>query len=75
MARGHTETITLRFSLTACWRPTKPFLITHYPQPSRRGTKQEHTAVSAGLNGSGRKAALNPAFKWVNTTLGNLTKL
>ena len=22
--------------------------------------------------GSGRKAALNPAFKWVNTTLGNI---
>src|SRR6202035_2194715 len=29
--------------------PAKIFLITHYPQPSRRGTKQEHTAVSAGL--------------------------
>ncbi len=29
---------------------TISFLITHYPQPSRRGTKQEHTADSAGLN-------------------------
>ncbi len=26
------------------------FLITHYPQPSRSGTKQEQAAVSAGLN-------------------------
>ena len=24
------------------------------------------------VTGSGRKAALNPAFKWVNTTLGNI---
>src|SRR4051812_27831217 len=24
------------------------------------------------ISGSGRKAALNPAFKWVNTTLGNI---
>src|ERR1700738_3455580 len=24
------------------------------------------------ITGSGRKAALNPAFKWVNTTLGNI---
>jgi hypothetical protein len=28
----------------------KGYLITHYPQPSRYGTKQEHTVVSAGLN-------------------------
>src|SRR6266851_5107623 len=28
----------------------KGFLITHYPQPSRYGTKQEHAVVSAGLN-------------------------
>src|SRR5207237_9253706 len=26
----------------------KDFLITHYPQPSMHGTKQKHTAVSAG---------------------------
>ena len=24
------------------------------------------------ITGSGRRAALNPAFKWVNTTLGNI---
>ena len=24
------------------------------------------------ITGAGRKAALNPAFKWVNTTLGNI---
>ena len=24
------------------------------------------------ITGSGRKAALNPVFKWVNTTLGNI---
>ena len=24
------------------------------------------------ITGPGRKAALNPAFKWVNTTLGNI---
>src|SRR5215475_11500859 len=24
------------------------------------------------ITGSGRKATLNPAFKWVNTTLGNI---
>ena len=33
---------------------SKNYLITHYPQPSRRGTKQEHTAVSAGLNDGAR---------------------
>jgi len=32
--------------------PYKPkeYLITHYPQPSRYGTKQEYRAVSGGLN-------------------------
>src|SRR5215472_11162286 len=28
--------------------------------------------ILADITGSGRKAALNPAFKWVNTTLGNI---
>src|SRR5438128_11733887 len=31
-------------------REAIPYLIRHYPQPSRHGTKQEHAAVSAGLN-------------------------
>src|SRR5260370_30002083 len=38
---------------------TKPFLITNYPQPSRRGTKQEHTAVSAGLNDGAQQGAIS----------------
>src|SRR6201993_2793330 len=37
----------------------KSFLITHYPQPSRRGTKQEHTAVSAGLNDGAQQGAIS----------------
>ena len=37
----------------------KFFLITHYPQPSRRGTKQEHTAVSAGLNDGAQQGAIS----------------
>src|ERR1700739_879401 len=35
------------------------YLITHYPQPSRRGTKQEHTAVSAGLNDGAQQGAVS----------------
>ena len=35
------------------------FLITHYPQPSRYGTKQEHTAVSAGLNDGAQQGAVS----------------
>ena len=35
------------------------FLITHYPQPSRLGTKQEHTAVSAGLNDGAQHGAIS----------------
>src|SRR5262249_35425571 len=35
------------------------FLITHYPQPSRYGTKQEHTAVSAGLNDGAQQGAIS----------------
>src|SRR5256886_14139670 len=35
------------------------FLITHYPQPSRRGTKQEHAAVSAGLNDGAQQGAIS----------------
>ncbi len=35
------------------------FLITHYPQPSRSGTKQEHTAVSAGLNDGAQQGAIS----------------
>src|ERR1700738_4736205 len=31
------------------WGRPKEYLITHYPQPSRHGTKQEHVAVPAGL--------------------------
>src|SRR5260370_21098387 len=27
------------------------------------------------VTGSGRKAALNPAFRWVNTTLGNIKRV
>src|ERR1700719_2449923 len=34
-------------------------LITHYPQPSRRGTKQEHAAVSAGLNDGAQQGAIS----------------
>ena len=34
-------------------------LITHYPQPSRYGTKQEHTAVSAGLNDGAQQGAIS----------------
>src|SRR5689334_23159062 len=39
--------------------PPNFFLITHYPQPSRRGTKQEHTAVSAGLNDGAQQGAIS----------------
>src|SRR6201994_1215805 len=35
------------------------FLITHYPQPSSHGTKQEHTAVSAGLNDGAQQGAIS----------------
>ncbi len=35
------------------------FLITHYPQPSGHGTKQEHTAVSAGLNDGAQQGAIS----------------
>src|SRR3984893_17464069 len=38
---------------------TKAFLITHYPQPSRHGTKQEHVAVSAGLNDGAQQGAIS----------------
>ncbi len=38
---------------------TKQILITHYPQPSRSGTKQEHTAVSAGLNDGAQQGAIS----------------
>ena len=37
----------------------KIFLITHYPQPSRCGTKPEHTAVSAGLNDGAQQGAIS----------------
>jgi hypothetical protein len=37
--------------LTVALVSAKSFLIRHYPQPSRHGTKLEHTAVSAGLSG------------------------
>src|ERR1700730_9212620 len=35
------------------------FLITHYPQLSRHGTKQEHVAVSAGLNDGAQQGAIS----------------
>src|SRR6267378_1782310 len=38
---------------------TNDNLITHYPQPSRHGTKQEHTAVSAGLNDGAQQGAIS----------------
>src|SRR6201998_1037350 len=44
---------------TAMHERSNPFLITHYPQPSRRGTKQEHTAVSAGLNVGAQQGAIS----------------
>jgi hypothetical protein len=37
----------------------KGFLITHYPQPSRHGTKQERAAVSAGLNDGAQQGAIS----------------
>src|SRR6516225_11988240 len=37
----------------------KPFLIMHYPQPSSYGTKQEHTAVSAGLNDGAQQGSIS----------------
>src|SRR5205807_5470666 len=40
-------------------RRPRLFLITHYPQPSRRGTKQKHTAVSAGLNDGAQQGAIS----------------
>src|SRR5690242_15893214 len=36
-----------------------PYLITHYPQLSRRGTKQEHTVVSAGLSDGAQQGAIS----------------
>src|ERR1700741_5168321 len=44
---------------TAMHERSNPFLITHYPQPSRRGTKQEHTTVSAGLNDGAQQGAIS----------------
>src|SRR5258708_7277824 len=38
---------------------TKFILITHYPQPPRCGTKQEHAAVSAGLNDGAQQGAIS----------------
>src|ERR1700732_3399607 len=38
---------------------TKAVLITHYPQLSRHGTKQEHAAVSAGLNDGAQQGAIS----------------
>src|SRR5215510_8557131 len=42
-----------------CAACLKENLITHYPQPSRCGTKQEHTAVSAGLNDGAQQGAIS----------------
>src|SRR5690242_12051907 len=38
---------------------SKEYLITHYPQLSRRGTKQEHTVVSAGLSDGAQQGAIS----------------
>jgi hypothetical protein len=46
------ETTRYIFDLGYDMKLLNVFLITHYPQPSRHGTKQGHTAVSAGLNGA-----------------------
>src|SRR6202040_4035393 len=35
------------------------FLITHYPQLSSHGTKQEHAAVSEGLNDGAQQGAIS----------------
>src|ERR1700730_10335843 len=48
-----------RRQMSGCGYPTKGFLITHYPQPSKNGTKQEHTAVSAGLNDGAQQGAIS----------------
>ncbi len=48
LSRGHLYTLL-----------SNPILITHYPQPSRSGTKQEHTAVSAGLNDGAQQGAIS----------------
>jgi hypothetical protein len=37
----------------------KAFLITRYSQPSSHGTKQEHMAVSAGLNDGAQQGAIS----------------
>src|SRR6516165_6592311 len=37
----------------------KGLLITHYPQLSSHGTKQERTAVSAGLNDGAQQGAIS----------------
>src|SRR6516225_3803248 len=37
----------------------KSILITHYPQPSKSDTKQEYTAVSAGLNNGAQQGAIS----------------
>src|SRR5258708_1181685 len=55
-----TSTQRERGSIGASGRsPTKRFLITHYSQPSRHGTKQEHTAVSAGLIDGAQQGAIS----------------
>jgi hypothetical protein len=51
-------------------RITFRFLITHYPQPSGHGTKQEHTAVSAGLNGIAARVWMPcPISVWATRTV------
>ena len=40
--------------------------------PSPPGVGNADCVHQPIITGSGRKAALNPAFKWVNTTLGNI---
>ena len=44
---------------TLAFEEANIFLITHYPQPSSHGTKQEHTAVSAGLNDGAQQGAIS----------------
>ena len=48
------------------------FLITHYPQPSRYGTKQEYAAVSAGLNDGAQQGIEDEAEQSALTEMRDL---
>src|ERR1700730_11631849 len=51
--------LTIKSPYESAQDDSKPFLITHYPQLSRYGTKQEHAAVSAGLNDGAQQGAIS----------------